>query len=162
MKSSSWVSSRAMPYWKPVQPPATTNTRSARSLDSCSRRARARWAAFSVTLMRDCSVIMCRSRHLEAGSLVKKYRIPQTRCQRRRLLRDGNGSAERYSVEGRDDRRVVARAHLLQHHARPRWFGERLAGQDVVDPPADVALPHLTPGRPPGEETVVLRLETTA
>ena len=39
---------------------------------------------------------------------------------------------------------------------------ERRAGEDVVEPPADVALPHVAPRRPPREHLVVVGIERAA
>src|SRR5439155_1071749 len=39
-------------------------------------------------------------------------------------------------------------------------FGHLAAREDVVDPPTDVALPHLAPRRPPREQRVVVRVES--
>jgi len=39
---------------------------------------------------------------------------------------------------------------------------QRLGGQHVVEAPADVALPHVSPRRPPGEQLVILRFERAA
>src|SRR4028118_2131079 len=98
----------------------------------------------------------------------------------------------RRAVEGRHHRCVVAGPHFGEDAAGggvggeggagggrparwgvagPQWGGgaaggggggEGLAGEDVVDPPADVALAHVAPRRPPGEQAVVVRLERTA
>jgi len=54
---------------------------------------------------------------------------------------------------------VIACPSLPLHHARRGARGERLAGEDVVQPPADVALPHVAPRRPPGEEISVVGLK---
>ena len=43
-----------------------------------------------------------------------------------------------------------------------RARGQRRRRQHVVDAPADVALPQVAPGRPPGEEVVVVRVERPA
>ena len=43
--------------------------------------------------------------------------------------------------------------------ARHRLVRNPLAGENVVEPPADVALTHVAPGRPPGEQVVVVRVE---
>src|SRR5712671_516687 len=61
--------------------------------------------------------------------------------------------------ERRHDRRVVARTDLGLHRAARGPHRTRLAGQDVVEPPADVALPHVAPGRPPAEESIVAGIE---
>src|SRR6266571_7588282 len=54
---------------------------------------------------------------------------------------------------------MIASAHFTQDNAFLRSLGQRLARQDIVQPPADVALPHLAPGRPPGEKTVIGRIQ---
>ena len=46
--------------------------------------------------------------------------------------------------------------------ARCARRGERRRGQHVVDAPADVALLHVAPRRPPGEQLVVVRVERPA
>src|SRR5207248_1776372 len=56
--------------------------------------------------------------------------------------------------------RAELEANLLADPlARDGFGGERLAGEDVVQAPPDVALAHLAPGRPPGEEPVVVGME---
>src|SRR5690348_13009832 len=57
---------------------------------------------------------------------------------------------------------MVARAHLREHLARRRAFRHALRGEDVIQAPADVAGPHVAPGRPPGEEVVVRRIGRAA
>ena len=57
---------------------------------------------------------------------------------------------------------MIARADLLLHRTRDRAGGERLAGEDVIEPPADVPLPHVAPRRPPGEQAVVVGVERAA
>src|SRR5438477_1964318 len=62
-------------------------------------------------------------------------------------------------LERCDDRRVIARADFAVGRAgagAPREIGR---GQDVVEAPADVALAHAPPWRPPSEEAVVSRIE---
>jgi hypothetical protein len=54
---------------------------------------------------------------------------------------------------------VVAGAGLAEGRAADRARRVALARQHVVDAPADVALAQVSPGRPPGEELVVVRLE---
>ena len=65
-------------------------------------------------------------------------------------------------IEGGDHRRVVAGADVLLHRARDGARREAGAGEHVVEPPADVALPHVPPGRPPREQAVVVRIERAA
>src|SRR3954469_2397028 len=62
-------------------------------------------------------------------------------------------------AEGRYDWRVVARPDLGSDRARSGSCGEGVAREHVVQPPADVSLPHVAPGCPPGEQTVVVRIE---
>src|SRR5574338_1053820 len=63
------------------------------------------------------------------------------------------------SIEHSKKRRVVARAVLALGLEGAHAFGERRAGQNVVDPPPDVALPQVPPWRPPGEELGVVRIQ---
>src|SRR5581483_2736371 len=65
-------------------------------------------------------------------------------------------------VKRRNYRRVIARPDLFLNHAGARARGERRADERVVEPPPDVALTHVAPRRPPGEQTVVVRLEHAA
>src|SRR6266545_5910101 len=64
-------------------------------------------------------------------------------------------------VELGDDGRVVARADVREHRATSRLPGQGLAREDVIDTPADVALAHVAPRRPPREELVVVGIEST-
>src|SRR4051812_18697101 len=64
--------------------------------------------------------------------------------------------------KGRHDRSVVARADVALDGTGCRAAGERLAGQHVIESPADVALPHVAPRRPPGEQALVVRIERPA
>src|SRR5215471_14103363 len=66
------------------------------------------------------------------------------------------------SSEIRHDRGVVAGAHVRPHRAGGRSPRERGARQDVVDPPADVALAEVAPRRPPREEALVVGIEGPA
>ena len=50
----------------------------------------------------------------------------------------------------------------VQHGAASPAIDDRLAREDVVEPPADVALPHVPPRRPPGEQSVVVGIERAA
>src|ERR1043165_2164705 len=61
--------------------------------------------------------------------------------------------------ERRHHRRVIARADLAVGRTRRRALGERLAGEHVVEAPADVSLPHVAPRRPPAEVVLVVRIE---
>src|SRR5258708_37728398 len=54
---------------------------------------------------------------------------------------------------------VVARAELALHDAARGARRDRFGSKHVVQPPADVALAHLAPGRPPGEQALVVRVE---
>src|SRR5437773_4157495 len=65
-------------------------------------------------------------------------------------------------AERGDDRPVVAGAEFAQNRAgesRPR---EVFGREHVVEAPADVSLAEISPGRPPGEEIVVLGIEAPA
>src|SRR5436309_10501865 len=62
-------------------------------------------------------------------------------------------------IKYRNHGRVVARAYVLLHRARRRPRGERRAREHVVEPPADVPLPHVAPWRPPREQRVVVGIE---
>ena len=53
------------------------------------------------------------------------------------------------------------RSSFCTGHAVARR-GERLAGEHVVEPPADVALAHVAPRRPPREQAVVVGIERAA
>jgi len=64
--------------------------------------------------------------------------------------------------EAGDDRGVVARSDILLHATRPDARGQGVIGKDVVDPPADVSLAHLAPGRPPCVERVVFWVDGAA
>src|SRR5436305_3006529 len=71
----------------------------------------------------------------------------------------GNSPFLQLFCEARHDRRVIARAHFLLHRTRRRPCGERFARKDMIEAPADVALAHLPPRRPPGEHPVVVRIQ---
>src|SRR5262245_8429090 len=77
----------------------------------------------------------------------------------RRLEVGGASSPRSVLFKRRDDGRVVARSDLLQHGARGRACGERLADERVVEPPPDVARAHVAPRRPPREQAVVVRID---
>ena len=61
-------------------------------------------------------------------------------------------------VKHGDDRSVIARTELALHDAGDGLVCESLARKHQVEAPADVALPHVPPRRPPGEELGILRL----
>src|SRR5512143_2958327 len=65
-------------------------------------------------------------------------------------------------LEFGEDRSMVARAELPVDRTAARATGEGRAGQDVIEPPPDIPLPHVAPGRPPREERVVVRIERSA
>src|SRR5712691_2546228 len=65
-------------------------------------------------------------------------------------------------AERRRHRRVVARADIFLHGAGRRPRGQRLAREHVIEPPADIPLPHVAPRRPPGEQSVVVGIERAA
>ena len=52
---------------------------------------------------------------------------------------------------------LVPNSRIETQAVRPRR--EVAAGEHVVEPPADVALAHVPPGRPPGEERVVVGVQ---
>src|SRR2546421_12088022 len=58
----------------------------------------------------------------------------------------------------RDHWPVIARPELTPHHARHRAVGNRTAREYHIEAPADVALLHVPPRRPPREEIGILRL----
>src|SRR3954453_22189357 len=76
------------------------------------------------------------------------------RVERRQIKEQPRASCERC-----DQRRVVAGADLALRLARSDPVGERAFGEDVVDAPADVALAHVAPRGPPGEELVVIGVQ---
>ena len=57
---------------------------------------------------------------------------------------------------------VIARSYVGKNCAACCARGDRFRRKDVVDSPADVALAHVAPGRPPGEHTCVVRVERAA
>src|SRR3954466_7505488 len=57
---------------------------------------------------------------------------------------------------------MIARAKLAIDGAFSRALRQSNACQHVVQSPADVALPHVAPGRPPGKKIVVVRVERAA
>ena len=54
---------------------------------------------------------------------------------------------------------MIARPELAQHDAAARAGGHAGRGEDVVQPPADVALAQVAPRRPPGEQVRVVGVE---
>src|SRR5262245_8288918 len=63
------------------------------------------------------------------------------------------------SIENCHHRRVVAGSHVFLHRTRRRACGQRFARHHVVEAPADVALAHVAPRRPPGEQAVVVGIK---
>src|SRR5215472_6711574 len=63
------------------------------------------------------------------------------------------------STEAGQHRRMVAGSHLALDEAGGRPRCQRVAHEHIVEPPPDVPLSQVAPGRPPGEETVVVRVE---
>src|SRR5262249_54083751 len=63
------------------------------------------------------------------------------------------------SLECSDDGRVIAGANVFLHRTTGRALRERLAREDVIEPPADIPLPHVPPRRPPREQPVVIGIE---
>src|SRR5262245_42513197 len=64
-----------------------------------------------------------------------------------------------FGTEGHEDRGVIARPDLRPDgslRGRPR---QRVARDDVVDSPADVAVPQVAPGGPPREEPVIVGVQ---
>src|SRR6185312_17336269 len=59
-------------------------------------------------------------------------------------------------------RRMIAGADVGEHFTARDALSDRLRREDVVDPPADVALAHVPPRRPPGEERFVTRVQRAA
>src|SRR5258705_8259915 len=59
--------------------------------------------------------------------------------------------------KSRDDRSVIARAELSLDDTALDPGEDRLAGQDVVQPPADVARLQVAPRSPPPEHLAVFR-----
>src|SRR5688572_21011205 len=54
---------------------------------------------------------------------------------------------------------MVAGARFALHRTGPDALGEPPRRKDVVQSPPDVALSHVPPGRPPGEEVGIVRFE---
>src|SRR3954470_2154694 len=85
-------------------------------------------------------------------------------------LRNGQSASARVptplvptvSTEGRCHRSVIARADLLLHRTARHPRGERLAREHVIEPPPDVALAHVAPRRPPGEQPIIVRIDRAA
>ena len=59
-------------------------------------------------------------------------------------------------------RRVIAGADVGEHGAARHASRDRAGGKDVVDAPADVPLAHVAPGRPPGEQALVVGVQRPA
>src|SRR5678815_1566211 len=57
---------------------------------------------------------------------------------------------------------MIASADLAIGGAADRFSRQRFAGQDVIDTPTDIPFAQLAPGRPPGEEIIVVRFEYAA
>ena len=92
-----------------------------------------------------------------APPVVRKVRVPEQRGD----VLDRQGPVEVRDDDHRERRHqrgVVAGAELALRDAACDRRRQLAAGQQVVDAPADVALAQVAPGRPPGEERVVVRL----
>src|SRR6266446_6742543 len=63
------------------------------------------------------------------------------------------------SSRGHHDGRVVAGADVGEDGAAGRALGDRARREDVVDAPADVALAHVAPRWPPGEQALIVEVE---
>src|SRR5687768_12050231 len=74
----------------------------------------------------------------------------------------GVGGWQLRSSEFGQDRCVIARPQILLDHAAADRVEDPLTRQDVVEAPADVALAHVAPWRPPREELIVVGLEGAA
>src|SRR6185503_11854213 len=61
-----------------------------------------------------------------------------------------------------DDRRVIARAGLSLDRATADSLVETLTRKEIIEAPADVALAHVSPGRPPGKHLIVLWFERSS
>src|SRR5262245_49901739 len=55
--------------------------------------------------------------------------------------------------------RMVARSNLTVDRTLRRLQSQRLTRHDVIEPPADVALPQVAPGRPPGKKVLVIGVQ---
>src|SRR6185503_7151851 len=58
--------------------------------------------------------------------------------------------------------RMVTGSNLCQHYALRSAICNGWAGQNVIQPPSDIALSHVAPGRPPGEQIGIVRVELAA
>ena len=65
----------------------------------------------------------------------------------------------RSQIKVTDDRRVIARAGLPLNCATAHTLEKAFTREQVVEAPANVALAHVAPGRPPREHLIVLRFE---
>ena len=116
---------------------------------------------YSLTFSSDCG-----SSHLGSSPLNRsRFKVQQ---QRSSVKADAQVTAFllfhwlRAEIEHRNHRRVIAGAHLAVGRAS-RCFGcQSFAREDVIEPPTDIALAHLAPGRPPGEKIIVVRVERAA
>src|SRR5205814_6350566 len=61
-------------------------------------------------------------------------------------------------IEHRDHGPMVAGSELALHQARHRSISNRATGENEIEPPTDVPLLHVPPGRPPREHLRVLGL----
>ena len=61
-----------------------------------------------------------------------------------------------------DHRRVIARADVAVRRRSARLVDERAVRGDVVEAPADVALAHVAPRRPPREQPIVVGIDVAA
>src|SRR6266542_870232 len=61
-----------------------------------------------------------------------------------------------------DDRSVIAGAEFAENQAGERRPREVFRCKHVIETPADVSAPEVSPGSPPGEEVIVLEIEGPA
>src|SRR5262245_30732900 len=54
---------------------------------------------------------------------------------------------------------MVARSNLTVDRTLSRLRSQRLTRHDVIEPPTDVALAQVAPGRPPGEKILVIGVQ---
>src|SRR5437763_1455468 len=57
---------------------------------------------------------------------------------------------------------MIARADVAQDGATFDAWSDRRRGEDVIDPPSDVALAHVAPRRPPGEQVLFVGRQRAA
>src|SRR4029077_1466905 len=62
-------------------------------------------------------------------------------------------------IKNRNHRRMIAGSHLAIDRALRRCCRQRFTGHDVIETPADIALAHFSPWRPPREKILVVRIE---